>query len=81
MSNDASLAAIHAAIPHRPPMLLVDQIVEQSPSELFVVRRFPQMSTSCRDTFQASHSFLVSFFVRERTAIRSNTHCLAHSSW
>lgn len=44
MSN--SLDAIHNAIPHRPPMLLVDQIVEQSENAIL-----------CRKTFRADEYF------------------------
>ncbi len=51
MSNDASLAVIHAAIPHRPPMLLVDQIVEQSPERIV-----------CRKTFSADEYFVQGHF-------------------
>jgi len=51
-SSETSLAAIHQAIPHRAPMLLVDQVVEQtektilcrktfSPSDFFVQGHFP----------------------------------------
>lgn len=44
MSN--SMDAIHNAIPHRPPMLLVDQIVEQSENAIL-----------CRKTFRADEYF------------------------
>jgi len=51
-NSETSLAAIHQAIPHRAPMLLVDQVVEQtekmilcrktfSPSDFFVQGHFP----------------------------------------
>lgn len=45
MSN-ASQDAIRAAIPHRPPMLLVDEIVEQTDSTIH-----------CRKTFRADEFF------------------------
>ena len=35
-----SLAEIHAAIPHREPFLLIDEIVEQTRSGSFAARRF-----------------------------------------
>ena len=40
--------AILAAIPHRPPMLLVDEIVEQSEDRIV-----------CRKTFQADEFFFI----------------------
>ena len=46
-----TLEAIHAAIPHRPPMLLVDEIVEQSDS-----------SIHCRKTFREDEHFLQGHF-------------------
>ncbi|MBC8874595.1 MAG: beta-hydroxyacyl-ACP dehydratase [Planctomycetes bacterium] len=41
-----SLEAIHKAIPHRPPMLLVDEIVEQSDDRIV-----------CRKTFREDEFF------------------------
>jgi 3-hydroxyacyl-[acyl-carrier-protein] dehydratase len=41
-----SLAAIHAAIPHREPFLLLDEIVEQSPEKIV-----------CRKTFTGNEWF------------------------
>jgi 3-hydroxyacyl-[acyl-carrier-protein] dehydratase len=41
-----SLAEIQAAIPHRPPMLLVDEIVDRRPDEII-----------CRKTFRAEEFF------------------------
>jgi 3-hydroxyacyl-[acyl-carrier-protein] dehydratase len=52
LQNPVAAGAIHAAIPHRPPMLLVDEIVEQteqrivcrktfSPDDFFVQGHFP----------------------------------------
>ncbi|MCA9106434.1 MAG: 3-hydroxyacyl-ACP dehydratase FabZ [Planctomycetales bacterium] len=45
-SND-SLARIQAAIPHRPPMLLLDEIVEQS-----------EQAIHCRKQFRADEFFV-----------------------
>ncbi len=45
-TTDSSLAKIHAAIPHRAPMLLVDEIVEQTDSTIV-----------CRKTFRDDEYF------------------------
>ena len=46
MANAMSDPSIEQAIPHRPPMLLVDEIVEQTENRIL-----------CRKTFQASEFF------------------------
>lgn len=51
MSTNAVNNPIHAAIPHRPPMLLVDEIVEQSPERIV-----------CRKTFNADEFFVHGHF-------------------
>lgn len=38
--TDSKLEKIYAAIPHRPPMLLVDEIVSQSENEIVCRRKF-----------------------------------------
>jgi 3-hydroxyacyl-[acyl-carrier-protein] dehydratase len=40
--SDSSLEKIHAAIPHRSPMLLVDEIVSQSDHEIVCRRTFSE---------------------------------------
>ncbi len=51
MSTETSLSAIHAAIPHRPPMLLVDEIVEQTMERIV-----------CRKTFRPDEYFVQGHF-------------------
>lgn len=51
MSTETSLSAIHAAIPHRPPMLLVDEIVEQTMERIV-----------CRKTFRPEEYFTQGHF-------------------
>lgn len=51
MTTESTLDAIHAAIPHRPPMLLVDEIVEQSLERIV-----------CRKTFKSSDYFVQGHF-------------------
>ena len=46
-----SLDAIHAAIPHRPPFLLVDEIVEQHEERIV-----------CRKTFRADEWFFAGHY-------------------
>jgi 3-hydroxyacyl-[acyl-carrier-protein] dehydratase len=40
--SENSLNAIHAAIPHRPPMLLVDEVVLQEPDHIVCRKRFSE---------------------------------------
>jgi 3-hydroxyacyl-[acyl-carrier-protein] dehydratase len=42
MNSHPSLEKIHAAIPHRAPMLLVDEIVEQNPESIVCRKTFHQ---------------------------------------
>ncbi|MEZ6138043.1 MAG: 3-hydroxyacyl-ACP dehydratase FabZ family protein [Pirellulaceae bacterium] len=51
MSTSANLSAIEAAIPHRKPMLLVDEIVSQSETEIH-----------CRKTFGADEFYVQGHF-------------------
>lgn len=51
MSANLGKEAIEAAIPHRPPMLLVDEILEQSEDEI-----------RCRRTFRADEFFVQGHF-------------------
>ena len=51
ISDSPSFKAIEAAIPHRPPMLLVDEIVEQSEKHIV-----------CRKTFSESDFFVQGHF-------------------
>lgn len=50
-NTQASRAAVEAAIPHRAPMLLVDQIVEQSDKQIH-----------CRKTFAVDEFFTLGHF-------------------
>ncbi len=43
-----SLAQIHALIPHRDPFLLLDEIVEQTPSTIHCRRKFTGQECSIR---------------------------------
>lgn len=51
MSESIDTASIHAAIPHRPPMLLIDEIVELTASTI-----------ACRKTFHADEFFVQGHF-------------------